>query len=130
MAEQSFPYRHHGKGLYPTIPVRLFHLSNEIACDGIVDSGSNYSIFQPWVAEAIGIPWMRGERMTLSTVSDKAEIFLFDLRMQAIGNLFNTRVGFARMGTSFNILGRVGFFERHEITFKEKEKRIVLKELA
>ncbi|MBI5225036.1 hypothetical protein HY989_04165 [Candidatus Micrarchaeota archaeon] len=129
MASKSFDYRIHGKGYYPTIPITLFHLENEALTDGIIDSGSNYCIFHPWVAEKVGIPWLRGEKKTISTVSEKVDVYLSKVKMAIFGNKFECVVGFAKMGTSFNLLGREGFFENHEITFKEKEKRVIITEL-
>ncbi len=49
--------------------------------------------------------------------------------MQAIGDPFECEIGFAKMATSFNLIGRIGFFDRHEITFKEKEKMLALTEI-
>ncbi len=129
MALESFQYRHHNKGLYPSVPIKLIHLGKELIIDGVVDSGSNYCIFHTWVAEQFGIPWQRGRKLVISTVSDKIDVFICNIGMQAIGEVFECEVGFSKHGTSFNLLGRIGFFERHEITFLEKHKTLSLAEI-
>ncbi|MFH1750336.1 MAG: hypothetical protein ABH863_01520 [Candidatus Micrarchaeota archaeon] len=129
MSSKSFQYRHHNKGLYPSVPIKLLHLGKDLVVDGIVDSGSNYCIFHTWVADQLGIPWQRGRKLEISTVSEKVEIYILKVKMQVIGDPFECEIGFAKMGTSFNLLGRIGLFERHEITFNEKEKTIVLTEI-
>ena len=83
------------------------------------------------LAQELGIPLERSAPALVKTVSEKVAVHLHKIRLQVLGEPFECEAAFIKnMGTSFNLLGRVGFFERHGITFKENEKKVVLNENA
>lgn len=130
MAALEFEYRKYKSNYYPLVTLRVSRLGKETGCEALLDSGSNYSLFQTEIAESLGIPIERGRRISIKTVSGEMPIFIHKITLQLLEKEFECEVGFVRgMGTSLNLLGRIGVFENHEITFKEKEKKLMLNEV-
>lgn len=130
METKELSYRQHKGGLFPMMQVKVLHLGKGVNVDGVIDSGSNYCLFNSEVAASLGLPLERAGPVEITTVSDKVKIYLHQVEMSVLGEPFSCKVGFMRkMGTSFNLLGRAGFFERHHVTFKENEKKVVLEEI-
>jgi hypothetical protein len=105
-------------------------MGKQIDTDALIDSGSNYSVFRPEFAQALGLPIERGRLTDFVGISADLSAYLHKIELQIFEKPFECEVAFTRkLHTSFNILGRVGFFDRHEITFKEKEKKVVITEI-
>ena len=129
MASNEFPYKKYGGAYFPTVPVKLSRLGKEIDIGGLIDSGASYCVFHAELGEALGLPIGRSAPTYVDTVSEKVAVHMHKIRLQVLGEPFECEAAFVKnMGTSFNLLGRVGFFERHGITFKENEKKVVLDE--
>lgn len=130
MATKEFPYVKYHERHYPMIPVQLIRFGKHIDTVALIDSGSNYSIFQPELAKVLGIPIDRGKLTTFSGISAAMEGHIHRIQIKVFDEPFECEVAFTRkLYTSFNILGRIGLFDRHEITFKEKENKVILTEL-
>lgn len=130
MASFPFPYRKHADAFYPTVPVTISRLGRRLTVDALLDSGANYSLFRPEVADALGLPIDRGERVNFSGISSEIYAFLHRVDLKLFEKAFQCEVGFSRkMQTSFNILGRKDFFELHELLFREKEKKVTITEV-
>jgi Aspartyl protease len=89
-----------------------------------VDSGAAYTILRAKVANDVGFPYEKGRRI-LVQVGDGAliPVFRHDLPLQIGGRRFVVPIGFsAKLGVSFNLLGRAGVFEHYRILFREKRR--------
>jgi len=112
---------------YPLIPIRLYYGDNAIKTYALVDSGSTLSVFRAEIADSLELRLEDGEKIALQSAN--APLMVYAHRLQAVveGESFELRVGFARdLLTSFNILGREGFFERFRIMFNERKRELII----
>ena len=62
-------------------------------------------------------------------VSAKLIGYIHEITITLVDKTFKTKVAFSDdLHTSFNLLGRLGIFDKFSITFKEKDKEIHLEE--
>ena len=101
----------------------------ETDVDALIDSGAVISIFKADIAKNLGIKIEDGERRISVGISGKVEVFVHQLELKVFDKWFPCKIAFSEQFTaSFNLLGREGFFERHLVTFNEKERKTVLTE--
>ncbi len=112
---------------YPLVPVTL-RAREELTLYALVDSGAVVSLFPEDVANAIGLDLSRGETRYLTGVGGyikgkhvpdvEVVIRAFRLRIPVV---------FVRyMPIELAVLGRKGFFEAFEITFREWERKLIV----
>lgn len=121
-----FPYKLIGGRWSPMISAGLHLEGVWRPVELHVDSGATYTILRAKVATDVGFDYEQGRR-TLVQVGDGAliPVFLHDLPVQIGGRRFQAPVGFsAKLGVSFNLLGRAGVFEHFRICFREKRRVI------
>lgn len=126
-AYYQFPYvRFHGQ-TYPLIPITLRRLQYSVNTFALLDSGASVSVFRPEIASALHLSSKDRTSMRLGTASGGVDIHLAQLEIQIEKTSFITKIGFSkREATSFNILGRDGFFHRFSICFNEMMKTVVM----
>jgi hypothetical protein len=91
--------------------------------EAYLDSGAAYTLLRAQVADGIGFDYRAGHQIYLQ-VGDGSFIpaYLHDLELQVGREQFSTTVGFSdKLGIGFNLLGRVGIFERFKICFQESQ---------
>lgn len=94
-----------------------------------MDSGALMSTFRVEIAEKLGIKIESGERRMSIGIAGKIEVFIHEIEIKVFDKWFPCRVAFSKEHKArFNLLGREGFFDRHLITFNEKEKKTILTE--
>lgn len=127
----SFPYRTiPSVGYQPAVEVELKSDGFSARAVAIVDSGSNFSVFSGRIAEILGIANLTdGLRQRVVTYGGPAEFYLFDLDIRVIGygDPFRGQIGFSEGHTPRNILGRIVFFSRFQVGFRESQQRIYLR---
>ncbi|MBI5227061.1 hypothetical protein HY988_00600 [Candidatus Micrarchaeota archaeon] len=97
--------------------------------EALVDSGALMSTFRVEIAEKLGIKIESGERRMSIGIAGKIEVFIHEIEIKVFDKWFPCRVAFSKEHKArFNLLGREGFFDRHLITFNEKEKKTILTE--
>ncbi len=129
MSFAEFAYTEKRGRFYPTIPIHIKNKGTEINLEVLVDSGASFGTFREEVANLIGIKIEAGERRESMGISGKIEVFLHEVELKIFDRWFMCRIAFSRQLTSsFNLLGRHGFFERHLIAFNEKERKIIITE--
>jgi len=112
---------------YPLIPIRLRYGDNAIKTYALVDSGSTLSVFRAEIADSLGMRLEDGEKIALQSANAPLTVYAHRLQAAVEGETFELRVGFSRdLLTSFNILGREGFFERFRITFNERKLELII----
>ncbi len=112
--------------LYSLIPVTL-RAKEELTLYALVDSGAIISLFPEDVADAIGLDLSKSETLYLTGVGGyikgkhvpKVEVVVREFRLRIpIVFIPYTPIELA-------VLGRQGFFEAFEITFREWEKKLI-----
>jgi len=86
-----------------------------------VDSGALYTVLHARIAEGVGFDYRTGSRIYLQ-VGDGGfiPVYLHNLEIQLGTERFPAQVGFSeKLGVGFNVLGRMGVFERFRICFDE-----------
>ncbi len=130
MATLEFNYTETNDRCYPTIKFHIRNKDRETDIYGLIDSGASISIFSLDVAELLGIDIQSGKRRISTGIIGKVEIFIHELEIKIFDNWFPCKIGFSKdITTSFNLLGREDFFIRHLITFNEKDRKTIIKEV-
>ncbi len=130
MTITEFLYGEKKGRFYPIIPIHVRNKETEIDLEVLVDSGASFSTFREEVADLLGIKIEDGEKRISVGICGNIEVFLHDIELRSFDKWFSCRIAFSRhLTSSFNLLGRHGFFERHLIMFNEKEKKIIITEL-
>lgn len=125
----SFPYKRiPGPGLAPAVEVALHYGGRRVPAVAVLDSGATLTVFNREHAEILGIDITAGRLERIRTGGGPFECYMFDLEIELrAGNYtgrFPAQVGFAAGRIPRNILGRVVFFTRYEIGFRESQQMI------
>jgi len=116
-------YENIGDYFYPQLPLKLKYGSNEVEVFGLLDSGALRSLFNFGIAASLGLDVESGIKETIQGINGKINIFAHELEIEAAGKKFKTKIAFSKEFTSsFNIIGRLGFFEHFVITFDDENK--------
>ena len=123
----KFPYVEIGPKLYaPMVPVELWTGNRWLWVEAYVDSGASCSIFHMEVAELIRPAIARPRRITMGLGDGRViPVDIYRVNVRFAGSQFYVPIGFSKkFGTRFNLLGRLGFFERFHIGFNERSKML------
>jgi len=119
-----FPYKFAGGRLSPIVSAGIRLNGQWQVAELYVDSGAFYTLLHATFAASFGFDYKKGRRI-LMQVGDGGMIpvYLHELPMQLGVIKFQAPLGFSeRLGVGFNLLGRLGVFERFRICFHEKRK--------
>ena len=121
-----FPYYKDFQGnFYPIIPLVLFNKSKRLDTDALVDSGASISIFQPAIAELLGIKILSGKEIYLGGVGGRIKGYIHSLKIAVASKNFVCPIVFSfEYHVSVNLLGRDSVFEKFRIIFEEKHRKI------
>ena len=123
----EFPYLQKGRQFFPIIDIKLMHIKNEITIKTLVDSGASFSVFWAEIAEYLGVEIEKGTRVYLEGIGGRILGYIHTMNLKMGDFAFRCKVVFSReLTVSFNILGRDNFFVPFHITFRERDKMIVL----
>jgi hypothetical protein len=132
----AFPYKKeklpNGNEVFrPTIPIEISYQGKSMAFVAIIDSGSDISYIPKWVSDALGIK-IKGKTDFVDTINGKIKV-VEDFVNVAIRHgkdverfVLPVDIPVDEEHTDEIIIGRKGFFDRFDITFKENSRRIVL----
>jgi hypothetical protein len=127
----TFEYRHiPNAGLQPAVEVLLTNGERTARAVAILDSGATHTVFSCEIAELLGIEDVTtGNRVSTSTFGGPFVFYLFDLHIRLSGDDrdFSAQIGFSPGRTPRNILGRILFFSRFEVGFRETRQRMNLR---
>jgi predicted aspartyl protease len=96
-----------------------------------VDSGATFSIFSIDDARRIGIDWDKGRRQMI-VVGDGSYIptYFHDLQLKISEREITAPIGFSeRLGVGFNILGRVGIFDKFQVCFNDHDRKVTFQNI-
>lgn len=125
-----------GPKVSPIIPVKFFGAGgNSFETAALIDSGADYSVIFDEHAEILGVDLSKAEKSEAQGVGGKVatKICLVDVEIAGRGEhrKFRLSLPFMVIPTPAKnhpiLLGRAGFFEKFELTFKEKHREIILK---
>ena len=129
MVTAEFPYSKTRGRDYPVIQLHIRSQNIEKDLDAIVDSEAWLSTFKAEVAENLGIQIENGEKRIAIGISGRIEVYIHKIEIKIFDKWFPCQVAFSRnLASEFNLLGREGFFDKHLITFNEKDKKTILTE--
>ena len=112
---------------YPFMPIRLHYQDRNVKTYALVDSGSTISVFRNEIAEDLTIIIQNGKEQMLQSASGLIKVYVHTLTVDIDGKRFEMKIGFSNeLVSSFNILGRDGFFDRFRIVFDETHRKISL----
>ena len=99
---------------------------------GILDSGSSFTVFNPELAEILGVGDVSaGRPLRARTLGGPIDFYSFDLEMGIrLGNRrdrFPSQIGFFVLRMARNILGRNLLFAHYEIGFRESRQLFYLR---
>ncbi len=122
-----YPYvKFHGR-YYPLIPITLSKGAYAVNTFALLDSGASMSVFRPEIARALRIPLKGQESVQLGTANGGVTIAVTKVGLEIEDTKFSADIGFSSTyATSFNIIGREGFFHRFSIVFNELMKTVIL----
>ena len=126
----KFSYQLFRDSYYPIIPIKIIANGEEVNTSAIVDSGASISIFSGSVARQIGISMESGEKRIFQGASAKLIGYIHNVTMHVAGKSFECKVAFSdELNTSFNLLGREGFFDEFLINFNEKQRELLIEDI-
>ncbi|MDP3742070.1 MAG: hypothetical protein Q8R15_02020 [Candidatus Micrarchaeota archaeon] len=130
MITQEFYYKPWYGRLYPMINAAVHSNTKTTFVDALVDSGADFCCFGNDVARLLGIEIEKGVKIELKGVTEDFAAYFHEIELQLFNKRIKCKVAFTNNPYfETNILGRLGFFETHEITFKENEKKMEIKEV-
>ena len=129
MSINRFLYQPGKRGtLQPIIPLRVLMKNSWYLVKAYVDSGADYSVFQPQIAIESELDYRAGRGISLQVGNGVIiPVYLQDLEIQLGREKFICPIGFSdRLGVSFNVLGKQGIFDKFKICFLESQGIISL----
>ncbi|MFB2922526.1 MULTISPECIES: hypothetical protein [Aerosakkonema] len=123
MTINRFPYQRLNGILQPVVAIGIKLETGWQRVDCYVDSGAAYSVFQAEIADKVGFDYRTGNRINLQVgTGSLMPIYLHDLEVQLGTERFICPVGFsANLGVKFNVLGKMGIFDRFRVCFQEAQ---------
>ena len=128
----EFPYLKDVHGRYaPLVYLQVWTGNRWLYLQAYVDSGASWSVFHVDVAQLLGIKLNRAKRRYVSLGNGSAlPIYLQHIKVRFAGEEFLAPAGFSdalRMG--FNLMGRVGFFDRFLMCFNDRARVLTVSRL-
>ncbi|RLG83096.1 MAG: hypothetical protein DRO40_05680 [Thermoprotei archaeon] len=129
LREKVFPYVLYRGKFYPVIPVVIEGREKAIV-HALVDSGATISLFHTSIADDIGIDLEDTEQAYLAGIGGYVKAYIkkqVKISIEELGSII-IPIAFTEYITSdIAILGRQGFFETFEITFREWERKLIMR---
>jgi hypothetical protein len=115
----------------PVIPVRITGPRNFVVRDSLLDTGADETVFEEWIASAIGVDLSRAPTETVSLVNRPplpcryatVELRITDMRETC---RWPALVGFVPVRLPYQILGHAGFLQLFEAEFRGPAREVVL----
>jgi len=128
--KKEFSYSKRNSQWFPTIDIIIGGPKRTDAFKALVDSGASYSVFRAEVAERLGVKIEKGKPVYLTGIGGRILGYLHNLRVSVNEKSFNCKIVFSKEYTvSLNILGRENFFQPFLISFWEKARKLILKDI-
>ena len=124
----KFPFLYRKDRLYPIVPFRIRRGKLVLKTEALVDSGANISVFSSDIADYLGLELIKGKQIYLQGIGGRIVGYIHKVKINVANVSFLCPIVFsAELITSFNILGREGFFKKFIISFDELHHTLSLK---
>jgi len=126
---EAFPEIHWA--LRPVLPVTLKRGDKKISVQALVDSGSDYNIFNAEVGEALGLEIKTGKTLSFWGTSESKQLAYFhDITIEIGGYEYQCYCGFSYdiKHLPYGLLGQNDFFEKFKVIFDYSKERFEIKE--
>ena len=128
--KKEFSYSKKDSQWFPTIDVVLQGPKQARSFKALVDSGASFSVFRSEVADYLGIQLEKGEPVFLTGIGGRILGYLHKIKIEVNKESFVCKIIFSKEYTvSLNILGRDNFFLPFVITFLERDKKTIIKQI-
>ena len=112
----------------PIIPIILIKGKKLVGYEALIDSGADHNIFHGDLAEIIGLKLTSGKsRKVYGLSGEPIKGYIHNIVIKPIGmKEFSTPVIFSLQipKHSLGVLGNIGFFDKFEVSFDYKKKKI------
>lgn len=120
-------YERVGTRFFPIIDVEIFHKDKSIATKAYVDSGATYSIFNADLADILELDYKKGKKYYPIGIGGHICAYLNKVTLKIKDFDIPCEILFSdEFVVKFNLLGRVGLFDRFRICFDDQEKFLYL----
>lgn len=106
--------------LRPALTVFISHDGKRSApLESIVDTGADHCVFDAGIANGLGIPVRKGQRVAFSGIGKGAETigYLHTVTLTVATQNYEAPIVFAYGLSATGILGQIGFFDHFIVTF-------------
>lgn len=130
--QYRFPYQRVSGRPSPVVTVRLFRDKGQADVDAYVDSGAFYSVFQPYVAQRLGIDIETGLRRGVILGDGRLiTIYLHRVGLRLGDEHLSATIGFSReLGIGFNLLGRYSIFDKLMFCFNDHQRTLYVSRIT
>ena len=124
---ESFHYDYQQGQWFPLLAVKLHGPGRSLKIQALIDSGATLSVFRGDVGRVLGYDIEHGQHVTLEGIGAKIKGYQHVLSTSCAGSEFELPIVFSdELQASFNLLGRVGFFETFQVSFNESARTLEL----
>ena len=105
----------------PIIPVILIYRSSLVNYQALIDTGSDYNVFEAGVSQLLGLRLTSGHKRQITGIGGKKiKGYEHNVALRITGKQYRTKVIFSNQipPYSFGVLGNKGFFDHFKVTFK------------
>lgn len=106
--------------LKPIIPIGLLYNRKHIGYEALIDSGSDFNIFNAEIGELLGFDIKSGKKMKAGGIAGEPfDIYFHNLTLEIGGWQYQIEAGFSYQISpyGFGVLGQQGFFDLFRIRF-------------
>lgn len=127
----KFKYKKYGPGiLRPVIPIEVIYKNISVPYEVLVDSGSDFCIFDAEIAVILGIDIYKGEENIVAGITGVREsYYVHPIQIKVGGWVYKIKAGFlpniADLG--YGVVGQRGFFDLFVVKFDFNKGEIELK---
>lgn len=126
----EFSYFKKDNQYFPVIEVKLKKSHKELKVKALIDSGASFSVFRPEIAQYLGINLENGRMIYLTGIGGRILGYIHSILLQVEDKTFLCKIVFSQeFNVSFNLLGRDNFFLPFVISFLEKRKKVIVKNI-
>lgn len=123
----KFEYERVGDSFFPVINVELIHEDKSIITKAYVDSGAMYSIFNADLADVLELDYKKGKKIYPLGIGGHICANINDIILKIEDAEIPCKVLFSdEFVVKFNLLGRIGLFDRFRICFDDQERSLYL----
>jgi len=120
-------YQRIGNRFFPIVDVEIFYKDRSVITKAYVDSGATYSIFNSDLADILELDYKKGRKLYPIGIGGHICAYANKVRLKIQDVNIRCNVLFSdEFVVRFNLLGRVGMFDKFRVCFDDKERVLYL----